>query len=285
MALPSSGPPAPNGVMQSHDIQLDGQRIHYVQAGAGRPVLLVHGIAASLFDWHRNIPALAEHFAVTAIDLPGFGDSDIPRDGLGITDVMPFLDAFLDALQIQSVSLVGNSMGGLICGHYAILHPARVERLLMVDPVGLARDLSIHFRLLSVPFLGEWALRPSGNAGIVAARGLFYDPALAPADWVADKIRDRGAPARSFLLQSLRRGTSVFGLRREIVMLDGLRSTQIPTMIMWGAHDQVVPVRHVELVKAHLPSAQVHVFPTAGHVPMLECPEEFNRLAIAFLVR
>jgi pimeloyl-ACP methyl ester carboxylesterase len=283
VASPAIGPSVPDRGVLSRDIQIRGQRIHYQQAGTGRPVLLVHGIAASLVDWHWNIPALAEHFAVTAVDLPGFGDSDIPRRGFALADAMPFLDAFLDALQIGEVQLVGNSMGGLICGHYAIRRPARVERLLMIDPAGLARDISIHFRLLSVPLLGEWALRPNPNISKVAARGLFYDPTRAPAVWLVDKGRDRGPRARDFLLQSLRSGTNLFGLRQEIVMLDGLRKLHIPTFVMWGEHDHVVPLRHLELVKAHLPNARVHVFPTAGHVPMVERPEEFNPLAVEFL--
>jgi pimeloyl-ACP methyl ester carboxylesterase len=283
VASSATGPTIPDREVLSRDVLIDGQRIHYEQAGTGHPVLLVHGIAASLVDWRWNIPALAEHFAVTAVDLPGFGESEIPRRRFALADAMPFLDAFLDALQIKTVSLVGNSMGGLICGHYAIRCPARVERLLMIDPAGLARDISIHLRLLSVPLLGEWALRPNPNLGKVAARGLFYDPGRAPEAWIADKARDRGPRARDFLLQSLRSGTNIFGLHQEILMLDGLRQLDIPTFVMWGEHDHVVPFRHLALVKAHLPNARVHVFPTAGHVPMVERPEEFNRLAVDFL--
>lgn len=262
---------------------IGGQRIHYVQTGTGRTVLLVHGIAASIVDWHLNIPALAEHFTVIAVDLPGYGESDIPSNRLSIRDAAPFLDAFLGNLGLDRVSLVGNSMGGLICGHYAMARPERVDRLLMVDPAGLAREVSIHFRLLSLPFLGEWALRPNPNAGRMAARGLFADPARAPEPWLQDKILDRGPASRTYLLQSLRSGTNILGIRRQVVMLDGLRSLAIPTMVMWGAHDHVVPLRHLDLVKTHLPNARTHVFPNAGHVPMLECPDEFNRLAIEFL--
>jgi pimeloyl-ACP methyl ester carboxylesterase len=283
MALPGVGPSRPGVEILSRTVEIEGRHIHYLQAGTGRPVLLVHGIAASVVDWHLNIPALAEHFAVTAVDLPGFGDSDIPPGGLSMADAVPFLDAFLDALKIVRLTLVGNSMGGLICGHYAIARPERVERLLMIDPAGLAREISIHFRLLTLPFLGEWALRPSPNTGKIAAHGLFHDPARAPEAWLEDKVRDRGPAARTYLLRALRSGTTIFGLRQEILMLDGLRRLQIPTLVMWGGHDHVVPVRHLELVKAHLPHARVHVFPAAGHIPMLECPEEFNRLAVEFV--
>lgn len=269
--------------VQSRFVQVANQRIHYLQAGTGPPVLLVHGIAASVTDWEQNLPALAAHFSVTAVDLPGFGDSDVPASKLGIADAVPFLDGFLDAVAIRRVALVGNSMGGLICGHYAIARPNRVDRLLMVDPAGLARDVAIHFRLLSLPFLGEWALRPNPNAGRIAARGLFYDPSRAPKVWLQDKVRDRGPRARTYLLQALRSGTNLLGVRQEVVMLDGLRTLGIPTLVMWGAHDHVVPLRHLDLVKTHLPNAKTYVFPEAGHVPMLECPDEFNRLAVQFL--
>lgn len=283
MASPQVNTAASGPEVRSASVQIEGRRVHFLQAGTGQPVLLVHGIAASVVDWHLNIGALAEHFAVTAIDLPGFGDSDIPPHGLGIADILPFLDAFLNALAIERVTLVGNSMGGLICGHYAIARPQRVDRLLMIDPAGLARDISVHFRLLTLPGLGEWVLRPNPNAGTIAARGLFHDPALAPVAWLEDKVVDRGPRSRTYLLGSLRSGTNIFGLRQEIVMLDGLRRLETPTLVMWGAHDHVVPVRHLGLVQRHLPNAQTYVFPAAGHVPMLECPQEFNRVTVAFL--
>lgn len=270
--------------VQSRNVQVSGRRIHYVQAGAGPPVLLVHGIAASVVDWDLNLPALAQHFTVIAVDLPGFGDSEVPAQPLGIADAVPFLDAFLAMLDLDHLSLVGNSMGGLICGHYAIARPSRVDRLLMVDPAGLARDVSIHLRLLSLPFLGEWALRPNPNAGKMAARGLFYDPSRAPEAWLRDKVRDRGPRARTYLLQALRSGATIRGIRQEVLMLDGLRVLGTPTLIAWGAHDHVVPLRHLNLVKEHLPNALTYVFPNAGHVPMLECPDEFNRLATEFLL-
>ena len=285
MASRTVGTTASGAEVLSCNVQIKGRRVHYLQAGSGQAVLLVHGIAASVVDWHLNIGALAEHFAVTAVDLPGFGDSDIPPHGLGMADVLPLLDDFLNTLMLERVSLVGNSMGGLICGHYAITRPERVERLLMIDPAGLARDISVHFRLLSLPGLGEWVMRPNPNAGKVAARSLFHDPTLAPAAWLDDKVVDRGPQSRTYLLRSLRSGTNIFGLRQEIIMLDGLRRLSIPTLVMWGAHDHVVPVRHLDLVRRHLPNAQTYVFPEAGHVPMLECSEEFNRRAIEFLAQ
>lgn len=268
----------------THDVIVDGLRIHYVQAGSGSPVVLVHGIAASAVDWHLNVAALAQHFTVTAMDLPGFGESEIPTTPMAMIDAVRFLDGFLPALKIEAAALIGNSMGGLICAHYAIARPNRVRSLVLVDPAGMARDLSIHFRLLTIPALGRRFLKPNPNAGALAARGLFADPTRAPAIWMADKVRDRGPQAQRHMLHALRSGASIFGLRRELIMLDRLRLLDIPSLVMWGAHDHVVPAWHLQLVRQRFPSAQTYLFADAGHVPMLECPEEFNRVAIDFLL-
>jgi len=269
--------------VRSRFVSVDGRRVHILQAGAGAPVVLVHGIAASVIDWHLNLPALAQHFAVTAVDLPGFGESEIPPLTDPIADAIRFLGGLLDGLGLERAALVGNSMGGLICGHFAIAHPERVTKLLLVDPAGLDRDVSLHFRLLTVPLLGEWALQPRPSSAQLAARGLFANPARAPSVWIADKALDRGPAARAYLLKALRGGANFFGLRPSVRMLAGLRALTLPICVVWGDQDHVIPPYHLQLVKQQLPAARTYLLRDAGHVPMLEHPDEFNRVATAFL--
>lgn len=269
--------------IRSRFVTVDGRRVHVLQAGAGEPVLLVHGIAASVVDWHLNMPALAPRFAVTAVDLPGFGESEVPPRSDGIADGLRFMGALLDGLGLERAALVGNSMGGLICGWFATAHPERITKLLLVDPAGLDRQVSLYFRLLTLPLLGEWALRPRASTAELAARGLFAVPGRAPSVWLADKALDRGPAARAYMLQALRSGAAFFGLRRQVRMLAGLRALTIPIGVVWGEHDRVFAPYHLELVRRQLPAARTYLIRDAGHVPMIEQPDEFNRLALDFL--
>lgn len=269
--------------IRSRFVQIEGRRVHILQAGTGDPVLLIHGIAASLVDWHLNLPALAQHVAVTAVDLPGFGESEIPARADGIEDAVRFVGALLDCLALERAALVGNSMGGLIAGHFAIAHPERVTKLLLVDPAGLDGQVALYFRLLSLPLLGEWAVRPRPNTAQMTAQGLFAQPARAPTVWLADKALDRGPAARAYLLKALRSGATFFGLRHEVRMLDGLRALTLPIGVIWGEHDQIIAPYHLQLVRKQLPAARTYLIRDAGHVPMIEQPEVFNRLALEFL--
>ena len=270
--------------VQDRQLLIDGVRIHYVEAGSGPPVVLVHGIAASGLDWHFTIPAVASSFTAIVPDLPGFGQSAVPTVGnTSLADGLRFLDQFLDALDLEAVALVGNSMGGLICGHYAITRPARVRQLALVDPAGLARDVSWYFRLLTLPLLGKRLLRPRPDAAALVARGLFADPRRAPDWWLADKVLDRGPAARRYLLLLLRSGVTVFGLDRRLAMLEGLARLTVPLLVVWGAEDRVIPAWHLALVRSHLPRARTHLMRRAGHVPMLERPDEFNQVLLRFL--
>src|SRR6266480_6057954 len=118
---------------------LNGSRVNYVEMGEGPPVVLVHGLSGCWQNWLENIPQLARRHRVLALDLAGFGESELPHEEISIPGYGRFIDAFLGELGIERASLVGNSMGGFIAAETAIAHPSRVERLVLVSAAGLVR--------------------------------------------------------------------------------------------------------------------------------------------------
>src|SRR5437899_4093944 len=115
-----------------------GARIHYVEAGRGVPLILIHGLADDTTIWDPVIPALAARFRVIALDQIGFGRSDKPLLNYRVSTLVDFLDGFLTELKIERASLVGNSLGGWVAAAYALAHPERVERLVLSDAAGYA---------------------------------------------------------------------------------------------------------------------------------------------------
>ena len=159
-------------------INLAGVNLHYAQAGEGPVVLLVHGLGTSSVTWSHNIEPLAgAGYTVLAPDLPGHGDSDKPRSlSYGPAAGARVIHDFLDALGVNRVSLVGNSAGGLIAGLFALDHPLRVDRLVLVASGGLGRDVSWALRILSVPVLAELIYQPRLLRLLGVSNRLFYRP-------------------------------------------------------------------------------------------------------------
>src|SRR5438309_1680977 len=115
-----------------------GAKIHYVEAGSGAPVILIHGLADTVTIWDPVIPALAARFRVIALDQIGFGRSDKPLLNYRVSTLVDFLNGFLTELKIERASPVGNSLGGWVAAAYALAHPERVERLVLSDAAGYA---------------------------------------------------------------------------------------------------------------------------------------------------
>src|SRR3954453_20687408 len=120
-------------------VALHGSRVNYVEMGSGPPVVLVHGLSGCWQNWLENIPHLARRHRVVALDLAGFGESELPGEEISIPGYGRFLDAFLDEIQVERAALVGNSMGGFIAAETAISHPSRVDKLVLVSAAGLMR--------------------------------------------------------------------------------------------------------------------------------------------------
>jgi len=261
-------------------IEVDGVRLHYVSAGQGSPVLLIHGLGASTFSYRYTIPELSRHFRVIAPDLLGFGYSARPADAdYSLTAQARRLRALLDALGIERAAVVGHSMGGALAMRFATSYAERVSRLVLIDSA-VDRELRRGGRLV---WLFQ-ALLPVGALFTIhsrrfrrrALRVSVHDPAHVTDEVVEGYFR----PARmKGHLRALGR-TMASWWQDELVEPERIAQ---PTLLLWGEHDRLLPPRVGEELARRIPNAKLMVVPSAGHQVPEEQPALANRLLLDFL--
>jgi pimeloyl-ACP methyl ester carboxylesterase len=267
-------------------LTVDGVNVHYLHAGTGPAVLLVHGLGTSSVTWASNIQPLAEAgYRVVALDLPGHGDSDKPRH-ISYDPVAGarLIHRLLPALGVERVSLVGSSAGGLIAGMYGLAHPQQVERLVLVAAGGLGRQVAWFLRVFSLPGVGELLYQPQWQSGLELSRRIFCRLPGALDQVLPEMRRVRTLPGtRRATLRALRSSVNVFGLRPSRFILPRLGQLPVPVLTVWGEKDPVLPVEHARAVQQALPGSVVHTMSDCGHWPHMERAEEFNGLLLSFL--
>ncbi len=276
------------------DVHVNGGRAHYLVAGSGRPLLLLHGVGESSAYWRGVLPRLAGRYTVYAPDLPGYGDSEPlgpeAEDGPTPERFAAVMADFLDAVtepEAGPAVVVGHSLGGSIALELALRHPERIRRLVLEDSASLGHDVNPALRSLTLPGYGDVAGQvgrtPIGAFHRAWARIplMFARPRLTPPGWVAEQRRLATLPDHlSTSLSALRAQVGAFGQRR--VRLDALGRIRIPTLVLWGAQDAVVPVSQARAAVARLVQGQLVVVPRCGHVPHLERPGQFLEAVLAF---
>ena len=260
-------------------------RVRYVLEGEGPAVVLVHGLGASLSVWGANISPLAEGHSVYALDLPGHGKSDKPKEvDYGAVSGAHFLVSFMDSVGISKATLIGNSAGGLVTALCALAYPHRLERLVLVDAGGLGRQLAWFLRFASLPLLGELLQTPNVRNPRNLIKSVFYEPQDLSDDLMMELMWARNIPAaKKAVLRAVRSGINLWGLRRNMVVLHRLKQFLKPVLIIWGREDRIIPVAHAHRAAQVLPNCQVHVISRCGHWPQLERADEFNSLVLGFL--
>jgi pimeloyl-ACP methyl ester carboxylesterase len=257
---------------------IDGLRVRYVRKGEGAPVVLVHGIASSLYTWKDVLPALATGHDVIAMDLPGFGDSAIPESLDGEQAVRSVL-ALVDHLGIPRASWVGHSLGGAIAVAIAARAPARVDRLVLIDAAGYNFDPADRpwvLRLASAlpaPVADALPVRP---LVILALRQVFHDDSLVTPRRVAEYVLPLQRPGATAALRRLLNSGGDLGFP------DVIRRVAVPTLVIWGRYDTWIPMRDAQRFAADVRDARV-AFVEAGHMPQEERPVETARLVMEFV--
>ncbi len=285
-------------VLDSRFVEVQHMRLHYLVAGHGRPVLMIHGLGSSGgLEWRRNLEALAAQHRVFALDLPGFGRSDKPRIDYTLELFVECVSQFLDAVEVRRTALVGASLGGRIAVGLALRHPDQVERLCLVDALGFGRPArNWVYRAMVVPGLGEVILRGVEAAmrrlrpGVIrrlwawyVRRPRRYAALLSDAHLkdVRTVFHEPGfQEAYLGTLRALARGRA---LRDHVQVGAEASELLVPTLIVWGAEDRLFPVAHAEAAARRIRGARLVVFAGCGHTPQLEDAARFNTLLAAFL--
>ncbi|MFD5538818.1 alpha/beta fold hydrolase [Streptomyces sp. NPDC127079] len=271
-------------------LSVSGRRIRVRVEGdpADPPVLLLHGIGRSLEDWAPQYPRLAQGHRLIALDLPGFGFSARSPEPITLEVLARGALDTLDALgERRPLHVLGNSLGGAIAQQLLVLEPERVASLVLVNSAGFGSEVALPLRLLALPVLGRIATRRTTRAGAgMAERLLFSDPLLATKERIDHALAIARQPdPNAVLLETVRQLATVRGTRPgwRADLTAAVRKHPRPTLIIWGDRDRVLPARHLDSAHGLLPHAETHLFAGIGHMPQIECPDEFAARVLTFL--
>jgi 4,5:9,10-diseco-3-hydroxy-5,9,17-trioxoandrosta-1(10),2-diene-4-oate hydrolase len=266
-------------------VNVDGVRTRYVFEGVGPSVLLIHGFGEFLEIWGYNISPLSQYFSIYAMDLPGHGLSGEPAANYTLNYSAEFTLGFMGALGIERASLVGHSLGGLLCLKVAIDFPEKVDKLVLVDSAGLSKEAPLIYRLATLPVLGNVLLKPTVKKLIRHGieRG-FYNPETVTDEWVDLSYKYQRMPKmKHTLLNLIRSNARIDGLHPETLITDRLHLVKAPTLLIHGAQDRVIPAEYARLACKLIPNVTCQVFDECGHCPHIEKAPQFNQAVITFL--
>ena len=270
-------------------VTIHGHKRAFRHCGSGPALLLIHGIGDSSASWVPLMRPLAERYTVVAPDLLGHGESDKPRADYSVAAFANGMRDLLDVLGIDKATVVGHSLGGGVAAQLTYQHPTRVERLALVASGGVSREVSPFLRAAStpaadvvLPFLRFPPARLTAMAGIEVLRrsGTDLGRDAEELSRVLDALPD--VASRGAFSRTLR---SVVDWRGQVVtMLDrSYLAEAMPVLLVWGAHDAVIPVSHAHLAHDAMPGSRLEIFADAGHFPHHQDPARFLELLQDFI--
>ena len=269
-------------------LELNGDRVAYLDVGQGSAVLLIHGMGGSSQTWREVVPHLATRHRVIAPDLLGHGQSDKPRADYSLGAFAVWLRDLLNELGISRVTLVGHSLGGGVAMQFAHQHPEYVERLVLISSGGLGPELGRTLRLMSAPG-AEFVLPIIAPQKVVAAgerlRGWLASAGVrsAQADETWNAYISLADPkTRTAFLRTLR---SVVDYRGQAVSaFNKMHFTAgLPTLLIWGAQDRLIPAAHGRDAHEALPGSTLVTLEGVGHFPQVEAPLAVTDTVDAFM--
>ena len=271
-----------------HELTLHGHAVTYRTAGEGPVLLLLHGIANSSQTWENVAPLLSERFTLIAPDLLGHGESATPRGDYSLGAHATGVRDLLTALGIERATVIGHSLGGGIAMQFAYQFPERCERLVLVSSGGLGREVHLLLRAAALPG-ADWVLPLLTSSQVVGVGrhlgGLLKRVRLAPggdAEVLAQGFASLdSAGSRQAFLHTVRAVIEPSGQRvsaHDRLALAG----PIPSLIVWGERDSIIPVSHGEAAHEAIPGSRFEVFPGAGHLPHDDDPERFAAVLVDF---
>ncbi|WP_280490931.1 4,5:9,10-diseco-3-hydroxy-5,9,17-trioxoandrosta-1(10),2-diene-4-oate hydrolase [Nocardia asiatica] len=264
-------------------------RLHYHEAGVGNgpTIVLLHGGGPGASSWSnfaRNIPVLAEHFHVLAVDQPGYGRSDKPTEHPQyFVHSAAALKDLLDHLEITSrVHLLGNSLGGGAAVRFALDYPDRAGKLVLMGPGGLSTNLFAPDPTEGVKLLSKFNYEPTRENLEAFLRIMVFDQSLVTDELIDERFASASTPEALAATRAMGKSFASADFEQSMLWRDAYKLRQ-PVLLIWGREDRVNPLDGALVATKLIPRAQLHVFGGCGHWAQLEKFHEFNRLAIDFL--
>ena len=257
--------------LRQEEVEVGGASIIYSEGGTGEPLLLLHGLGASRATFDATSATLIRHYRIVIPDLPGFGESGLAPDGdYGIDAQVEWVERFVTAIGLESFHLGGNSMGGWIAAAYAAKYPQRVKSLWLLAAAGTEEMLETE-AVKARQEHGDYLLlsRTIAEFDAVMERIFYRAPPLPYAlRWAGARLAASKFPLHSKIFdQLLERGEDY---RLEPL----LPQVTAPTLLVWGEHDEVVPLPVMRRFEELLPNARTILMPKIGHVPQMEAPRQ-----------
>jgi len=256
--------------IHSQQIKVGKLDIHYLTGGCGDPLVVIHGGGSGAEGWLQNVTELGEHYRIYAPDLPGFGHSQ-PMDGdHSMSEFVQFLEDFTHSLGLNRFHLVGHSIGGGIALHYALKFPYKIGKLVLVSSMCLGKEVALWIRVLSSFFF-----RPLGVAVVAILKAIkrLVNWVYAPLKFINPLPQTR-----------IDLGKSIATLEEQATaLLDQLSQLIMPTLLVWGAKDSIVPVSNAYAAARLIPDCQLHIFEGCGHSVYKQKVQEFSHLLTKFL--
>ena len=268
-----------------HWAEIEGKRMNYVDVGKGEgpPIVFIHGLSGTWQNWLENLPYFAQKRRCIAMDLPGFGHSEMPREKISISGYARQVDALCEQLGLGACIVVGNSMGGFVAAETAIRHPDRVERACLVAAAGISiTNLRRRPLMTSARIIGALGATSAAQTRLLVSRPrlrwfftnfVFRHPSRIAPDLMYEQVLGAGRPGFVDALDTL----TSYDFR------DRLPDIKAPTFIVWGDSDMLVPVQDAEEFERLIPQSRTVILEDTGHVPMLERPTKFNELLDDFI--
>ncbi|MGH2838147.1 MAG: alpha/beta fold hydrolase [Thermoleophilaceae bacterium] len=264
----------------SHWAEIEGRQMNYVDIGSGdaTPIVFIHGLSGTWQNWLENLPYFAQSRRCIAMDLPGFGHSEMPAEKISISGYARQVDALCEQLGLGKCIVVGNSMGGFVTAEVCIRHPERVERACLVSAAGISvTNLRRRPLLTTARIVGALGAASAAQTRVMVSRPrlrwcftnfVFRHPSRIAMDLMYEQLRGAGTPGFYDALDAL----TSYDFR------DRLPEINAPTLIVWGEHDMLVPVQDAHEFERLIPQSRTVILDDTGHVPMLERPLKFNEL-------
>jgi pyruvate dehydrogenase E2 component (dihydrolipoamide acetyltransferase) len=256
------------------EIEAAGQRIRYLELGAGDavPVVLVHGFGADLNSWMFTQPALCDTRRTIALDLPGHGGSTKEVGAGDAASLAEAVTALFAALGLERVHLVGHSLGGAIAALVARDHPAHVASLTLIAPAGLGPEIN-------QTFIDGFIRAARRREATEILTLLVHDPSLVSRQMVEDVLRYKRLDGVTAALSAIAQAAFQNG-RQHLDLAADILALPMPVQAIWGREDRILPATHADQLAARCPT---HLLTGTGHLPHMEKAGEVNRLIKAFI--
>jgi len=257
--------------LNSKSIQLDNLNVHYLTGGYGEPIVIVHGGGSGSSSWLQTAENLSKSHTIYAPDLPGFGDTGSTGNKFNLLDFVSFIEHFSNSLGLESFSLIGHSIGGYIAAQYALHFPKKVRRLILVGSLGLGREIALWVRVLSSAIFRKGLGQPLLKILSIICK-------------IAHLLNLRFKCLIPFYQLKMDIGKNITNLKGQtIVLMNKLSELIMPTLIIWGANDNIVPFKHAYAAAQVIPKCEVHVFEDCSHSVQSQKAGDFSELLSRFL--